>query len=126
MCGAAEVPIIKAEPALTLNTVTLNSMTVPSGSHATISTLCLPTGQPLTEASLLLQGSSPSPPTISIQDPPSPLPYTVTLALPPTNNTTFSSPLSLSALLPCTLLPPTRSPLLSISEVTNTLLDQQQ
>jgi len=61
----------------------------------------------------------------------SPLPYTVNLALPNNN------PLSLSALLPLHPLPPTpllphhvpahsRSPLLSISEVTNTLLDHNQ
>merc|ERR1719361_3064875 len=111
MCGAVEGAIIKAEPcpvepALTLNTVTLNSMTAPSGSHATISTLCLLTGQPLTEASLLLPGSV-SPPTISIQEtpglggsspPPPPLPppsqpsFPSTPSVPPSPPPVTSSP----------------------------------
>lgn len=63
----------------------------------------------------------------------SPIPYSVSLALPSTNTALpGSNPLSLSALLPIHPLPPTsllphsRSPLLSISEVTNTLLDHNQ
>jgi len=79
-----------------------------------------------------------SPHTISFPSNSSPLPYTLSLTVPSSTPPTLSlsgvtTPLSLSALLPLHPLPPThgpllpaRSPLLSISEVTNTLLDHNQ
>lgn len=123
MCGVVEAAIIKAEPGVCVNpALALNTMPAPA--------LCL--SEPA-----LLGPHSPSPPTISIQDPapalgkdPPPLPYTLTLALPSPPAPTYS----LSALLPLHPLPPGShapaprqvSPLLSISEVTNTLLDHNQ
>ena len=124
---------------------TISTLCLPNGQPLTDTSLLLPPC-PTSPGS--------SPPTISIQEGPvdvvpnihmsstdsppshSPLPYTVTLALPNNNSTNLSNPLSLSALLPLHPLPPTpllppppphtRSPLLSITEVTNTLLDHNQ
>ena len=130
MCGVVEAAIIKAEPGVCVDpALALNTMPAPA--------LCL--SEPA-----LLGPHSPSPPTISIQDPapalgkdpPPPqgpgLPYTLTLALP--SHTAPAPTYSLSALLPLHPLPPAGhaptprqvSPLLSISEVTNTLLDHNQ
>ena len=131
MCGPG-VAIIKAEPGVCL----APPLPPDFSPHLSSSSLCLP-GEAVCLASSL---SSASPPTISIPDGhqvvacvqggdcPGPLSYTVSLALP--SLPTITSPLALP-LLPLHPLPPpghirSRSPLLSISEVTNTLLDHNQ
>ncbi len=135
MCGPG-VAIIKAEPGVCLGP----PLPPDFAPHISSSSLCLPA-----EVCLASSMSSASPPTISIQespgpgghqmvacvqgsDCPGPLSYTVSLALP--SLPTMTSPLALP-LLPLHPLPPpghirSRSPLLSISEVTNTLLDHNQ
>jgi len=139
MCGVVEAATIKSEPESECPTLPLSTLCLPSGAPITLST---------TEAALLLSHSagsqSGSPPTISIQEQevgggagvatdhgPAPhschtsLPYTVTLAQGGSGGG-GQAPALLSALLPLPLPPPLRSPLLSISEVTNTLLDHNQ
>ena len=138
------VPLSSITPVHNNSIKTVSTLCLPNGQPLTDANLLLPPACPASPGS--------SPPTISIQEteggchnltvtsssPPSavsPLPYTVTLAL-PNNNSSLANPLSLSALLPLHPLPPTpllppppshtRSPLLSISEVTNTLLDHNQ
>ena len=140
MCGPG-VAIIKAEPGVCL----APPLPPDFSPHLSSSSLCLPSEAVCLASSM----SSASPPTISIQESPGPpghpghqmvacvqgggechgpLSYTVSLALP--SLPTITSPLALP-LLPLHPLPPpghirSRSPLLSISEVTNTLLDHNQ
>ena len=135
MCGPG-VAIIKAEPGVCLGPPP--PLPPDFAPHISSSSLCLP-------AEAVCLTSSASPPTISIQespgpaghqmvtclpvsDCPGPLSYTVSLALP--SLPTITSPLALPLLPPHPLPPPghirSRSPHLSISEVTNTLLDHNQ
>jgi len=124
MCGQAELAIIKAEPGGGYST-----------SHTSHLTL-FPSSNPSTTSPLTLYPSSTcSPPTISLQEASTSLSTSLAPFSPPT--TTYPSiaspiPLSISLSLPSPLVvplhplhPPSlpRSPLLSISEVTNTLLD---
>lgn len=111
MCGPVEQAIIKAEPGMPSS---LLSFTATSSSPPTIS---------LQEAAIISTSPSASlatfaPPTTAYPSIPSPIPINISLSLPST--------LQHSGLvLPIHPLPPglPRSPLLSISEVTNTLLD---
>lgn len=111
MCGAGEAAIIKAEPG------TAPSFP-PSGPSS------YPAPFPPDAASLLYHQPAPSPPTLSLQEA-SCAAHTLATLSPPA----ASLPLTLSLALPPALHPPlllqplSRSPLLSISEVTNTLLD---